>query len=127
MKHVTGLGRAHNPSRQTSAFRLRGVALGVFLAGMSIVGSASAASTVQVVIENFGFSQANITVAKGTTVEWINHDPTPHSVVSDKPLFDSGLLGVDDSFKFTFNEPGVINYSCGQHARMPGTVTVTGK
>jgi len=126
MKRATGQGIAI-PPRQTSASRLRALALGAILAGVSFVGAASAAPTVQIVIENFAFSPANVTVAKGATVEWVNRDPTPHNVVADKPEFDSGLLGVDDTFDFKFSEPGVVAFSCGQHAHMAGTVTVTDK
>jgi len=127
MKRATGQGIAI-PPRQTSASRLRALALGVVLAGVGFAGSASAAgATVQIVIENFGFTPANVTVPKGATVEWVNRDPTPHNVVADKPKFDSGLLGVDDTFDFKFTEPGTVNFICGQHAHMSGTVTVTDK
>jgi len=127
MKRATTGQEIGNPFRQASASRLRAMVLGVVLAGVSFASAASAAPTVQIIIENFAFSPANVTVPKGATVEWVNRDPTPHNVVADKPQFDSGLLGVDDTFDFKFSEPGIVAFSCGQHAHMSGTVTVTDK
>lgn len=97
------------------------------LLAAAIVGLAHAASPATVKIENFSFGPKVLTVAKGTTVTWTNADPTPHTVTSDKGLFDSENLGGDESFSWTFKEAGTFAYICTQHANMAGTVTVTDK
>ena len=42
----------------------------------------SAAEPVTIDIGKFAFGPKEITVAPGTTVVWINHDETPHTVRS---------------------------------------------
>lgn len=84
--------------------------------------------TTDVMVMDFAYSPASITVKKGTTVTWTNHDDVEHTVTStdDSPVsFDSGLFGKDESFSFTFNEVGTYTYFCMPHPYMKGTVTVT--
>jgi len=71
------------------------------------------------------YSPVNYTVSAGTTVTWVNHDGTTHSVTSDTGLFDSGPLPPDASFSYTFTQPGVYHYSCWYHSWMTGTIIVT--
>ncbi len=92
--------------------------------GWSSVAAAPAAH--DVVIDNYSFGPATLTVARGTTVTWTNKDDDPHTVVADgdpKP-FKSSALDTDDSFTFTFNEAGTFKYFCTIHPRMQGTVIV---
>ena len=35
-------------------------------------------ASANIVIDNFSFTPKEITVAKGTTVTWVNHDDVPH-------------------------------------------------
>jgi len=77
-----------------------------------------------VVIENFAFSPATITVSIGTTVTWTNKDTVQHTVTSHMSVFDSGLFGKDKSFSFTFNQVGTYEYYCIPHPYMTGKVIV---
>jgi plastocyanin len=79
-----------------------------------------------VVIDNFSFGPASLTVARGTKVVWTNKDDEPHTVVSaDNPkLMKSPALDSDDSFAFTFDQAGTYRYFCSIHPRMQGTVIV---
>lgn len=120
MKSVVGLGRTDRAVRP----KFRALCMGIALVGTAWAGSACAAPAVQVVIENYAFTPANLTVAKGTTVEWVNHDTVPHTVAADQPHFESAPLDTDETFSKTFNEPGEYTYVCTQHGRMSGTVTV---
>jgi plastocyanin len=88
--------------------------------------AAAPAAPDQVVIDNYAFGPATLTVARGTTVTWVNKDDDPHTVVSDgdTKLFKSSAIDTDDSFKFTFNDPGTFKYFCTIHPRMQGTVVV---
>jgi plastocyanin len=80
----------------------------------------------QVVIDNFAFAPATLTVAPGTQVVWINHDDEPHTVVSADGggTFKSPALGTDDKFTFTFAKPGTYKYFCSIHRYMAGTIVV---
>jgi amicyanin len=77
-----------------------------------------------VTINNFTFSQKELTVAVGTTVKWVNHDDTPHTVVEKKTTFRSKALDTDDSYSFTFASAGTFDYFCAQHPYMVGKVIV---
>jgi plastocyanin len=84
--------------------------------------------TTTVSIKNFAFSPANITVAPGTTVTWVNNDQTAHTATATDPAgtFDSGAVQPGQSYSFTFDKPGTYTYHCEIHPDMTGTVTVSG-
>lgn len=70
------------------------------------------------------FSPSTITVTAGTTIKWTNKEGVIHTVTSDTDLFDSGNLGVNQTFSFTFNSTGTFPYHCIHHVGMNGTVIV---
>ena len=103
--------------------------LGAVAAAISITvaaGNANAgASESDVKIDNFSFAPGEITVAKGTTVNWVNRDDIPHTVVSDdKTTFKSKPLDTDDHFSYTFSKEGTYNYFCSIHPKMTAKVIV---
>jgi plastocyanin len=73
-------------------------------------------------IEDFQFDPPSITINKGDTVTWINHDSVSHTVTGTG--FDSGSLAKDASFRYTFKDAGTYNYICSFHASMKGQVIV---
>ena len=75
-------------------------------------------------IDNFTFAPARLTVKAGATVTWRNEDDIPHTVTSTTQLFKSKALDTEDSFSFTFTEPGTYQYFCSLHPRMTATVVV---
>src|SRR5262249_49287709 len=75
-------------------------------------------------IDNFTFVPARLTVKAGTTVTWRTEDDIPHTVTSSARLFKSKALDTDDSFSFTFTEPGTYEYFCSLHPRMTATIVV---
>ncbi len=89
-------------------------------------GIAARADDASVVIDNFTFTPATLTVKAGTRVVWKNEDDIPHTVVSDEspPLFRSKALDTDDSFATVFDKPGTYRYFCGLHPHMQGTIVV---
>jgi len=89
--------------------------------------SSQSTATNQVSISDFAFSPANITVKKGTTVTWTNHDSVAHTVVETdgKTGPQSSSLANGKSYSFTFNTTGTFKYNCSIHPEMVGTVTVT--
>ncbi len=87
--------------------------------------------TNMVAIMNYAFYPTSLTVAKGTTVTWVNMDFVQHTVTSGSEaaptgLFDSHELSHMQAFSYTFNTPGTYAYYCDLHANMAGTITVTG-
>lgn len=85
-----------------------------------------AAGPNQILINNFAFGPATLTVKAGTTVTWINKDGDAHTVTAGgaKPLFGSQPLDTGDTFSFTFEKPGAYAYFCKIHPTMKGTVIV---
>jgi plastocyanin len=78
-----------------------------------------------VVIQNFSFKPANITIKRGTKVRWINKDSTAHTATANNGRsFDSGRLRPGQSYTHTFKRAGKKPYHCEIHTDMKGTITV---
>ena len=90
----------------------------------TVTGAMAAAN--EVVIDDFRFGPAELTVPAGTKVVWINDDSDPHTVTSeaDPKLLKSPPLDTGDSFAFIFDRPGTYRYFCSIHPRMQGTIVV---
>lgn len=86
------------------------------------------AATVTIVVKEFKFNPANVTVAPGTTVTWKFEGPAPHTSTSSAGAtvqWDSGTKQAGESFSFTFDTVGTHHYHCTLHPRMQGSVTVS--
>jgi plastocyanin len=83
-----------------------------------------AAEPVTVDISKFAFAPKEVTVAPGTTVVWINHDETPHTVAASDHAFVSKALDTDDRYEHTFADEGDVAYFCTVHPFMTGVVHV---
>ncbi len=83
-------------------------------------------STVEVVIDNFRFEPAAVTIHAGDTVRWINREKrTSHSVLfPGKPSLESDRLFPDESWQRRFDTVGDFPYTCGPHPDMKGVVHV---
>ena len=71
----------------------------------------------------------NLTVPLGTTVTWIQLDPTIHTTTSGlspdpDDIWDSDFLQDGQDFSHTFDEVGTFPYFCKVHTYVTGTVTV---
>ena len=78
-----------------------------------------------VLIQNFSFKPANITIKRGTKVIWINRDSTAHTATANNGRsFDSGRLGPGQRFSHTFKRAGKKSYHCEIHPDMRGSVVV---
>jgi plastocyanin len=84
---------------------------------------AHAVETTNVMIDNFTFEPAQLTVKVGSTVTWKNRDDIPHTVVS-AGKFRSKTMDTDDSYSFTFTAAGDYNYFCSLHPHMTGMIKV---
>jgi len=113
-----------NICRRADAWRKCARAL-LFGSGLVGLTAAPAAADAEVNIENFAFAPAALTVKAGTEVVFRNRDDISHSVVGAKSEFQSKELETDDTFSFTFADPGTYDFSCGLHPQMKGKIIVT--
>lgn len=77
-------------------------------------------------IKNLAYLKPRIEIAVGTTVEWTNNDPLPHSVTAIDKSFNSGLIYPGKTYRHTFTKAGTYEFYCMPHPFMKGTVVVTG-
>ncbi len=96
------------------------------LGALAASGPGARAAEAQVMIDNFSFSPAELTVAAGTHVTWTNRDDIPHTVTSreDPRVLKSPALDTGDSFAVALDTPGTHHYFCMLHPHMQGTVVV---
>jgi plastocyanin len=81
--------------------------------------------TKTVLIQDFSFKPANITIKRGTKVRWINKDISPHTATANNGRsFDSGRLGKGQRYTHTFKSVGKKPYHCEIHPHMKGRITV---
>jgi plastocyanin len=101
-------------------------ALGL-LAALAVLGGpppVARAANHAVLIQDFAFGPATMTVAVGDTVTWTNADSAPHTVSAENGAFDSGNIDEGQTFSFTFTAPGTYAYRCDYHSEMTATVVV---
>jgi plastocyanin len=79
---------------------------------------------------DFAFEPATLTVPVGTTVTFVNMDPTEHTVTNGKdgkaienPAFDEKVRS-GESVTVTFDKAGTFDVTCTIHPTMNMTVTV---
>jgi plastocyanin len=78
-----------------------------------------------VLIQDFSFKPAHITIKRGTKVRWINKDSTAHTATANNGRsFDSGRLGPGQRYTHTFKSAGKKPYHCEIHPDMRGSVVV---
>ena len=80
-----------------------------------------------VIVRGFGFEPAELRVAAGTRVVWVNCEPpgTPgHTTTSDAGGWDSPTLEPAATFSAQPAGAGVFPYACRPHPFMQGRVVV---
>ena len=97
----------------------------VAIAAALLLASAAQADTVHVGIKDFMYTPMTVTVPVGTTVQWINLDDIPHTVVEKDKAWRSGALDTNDTYTHTFDKPGTYEYYCALHPKMVAKVIVT--
>jgi plastocyanin len=105
-----------------ATFRNLGIRLAV-VAAMASQMTPARCEDLAIMIDNFTFEPAQLTIKAGTTVTWKNRDDIPHTVVS-AGKFRSKTLDTDDSYSFTFTAAGDYTYFCSLHPHMKGTIKV---
>ncbi|MGW7531009.1 cupredoxin domain-containing protein [Amycolatopsis sp. NPDC054798] len=86
----------------------------------------AAAATQTVMMQDYAYSPASLTVHVGDTVTWIQHDTAPHDVVttSSPVSFRSPQLSQGQSWSYTFRAAGTYSYYCSVHPDMRAQVIV---
>ena len=90
------------------------------------VGSQVPGSTL-VIIRNFGFEPAAVTVRAGSTVTWVNCDDPgqpSHTSTADAGAWNSPTLAPGEAFSRAFDQAGDFAYHCEPHPFMTGSVSV---
>jgi plastocyanin len=101
-------------------------------AGSSREGSGSAAGFARtldasstVVIKNFAFGPASLTVAPGTKITVVNQDQAPHAVTASDGSFGTGTLAGGQRGEITApSSRGSYSYGCTIHPYMTGMLIV---
>jgi plastocyanin len=114
------------------SWRMSAFAAGAMVAAWSASAGAeqvAAATPNEVIIENFAFVPATLTVAPGTAVTWSNHDEEPHNIVNvpsagEPRVFRSQAMDGGEKYTFVFDKPGTYRYICAVHPHMEGAIVV---
>jgi plastocyanin len=88
--------------------------------------SAAPSGRAEIVITNFAYQPANLTVSPGQRVTVVNRDSTAHTLTATgQNAFDTGKINPGATGSFTApNAPGTYPYICTIHQFMHGTLTV---
>jgi plastocyanin len=143
LRQVWGKNAPATPARMIPASSFVILLVLGFIIGGAVVGSIAASTETRLLSSSGGgditivqgagsqnnaqfYSPSSFTVKVGTTVTWVNHDGTIHTVTSKgSSLFDSGNIPTGGSFSYSFTQAGTYQYYCTIHPWMVGTVVVT--
>lgn len=78
----------------------------------------------EVFIQNLSFNPSTIMVSTNTTITWTNKDAIDHTVTSSTGLFNSGNIGPNGTYSYTFVTAGTYAYHCNIHPGMTASVSV---
>lgn len=71
--------------------------------------------TYTVTIDGARFSPADLRIAVGDSVVWVNKDILAHTATSAKPAFDSKVIAPGTSWRYTARRRGEFPYTCVFH------------
>ena len=103
--------------------------LAVAVASLSLAARTALAAPVEtkatkVSIVNFQFTPAEVTIAPGESVTWVNDDGAPHGLEYHDGVAGNDLLLPGASYNRRFDQPGTYDYNCSVHPYMTGRVIV---
>lgn len=78
----------------------------------------------RVEMRQIAYTQPEVRIRAGQSVEWTNRDPVVHTVTGDDASWGSGFLNEGDRFVHRFDRPGRYPYHCGPHPQMTAVVIV---
>jgi plastocyanin len=83
-----------------------------------------AKKTATVDIHDHTFDPAQLNIAPGTTVTFVNKDTEAHTATADNNLFETGVLEPGESTWVLFRGSGTVTYHCELHPDMKGSIVV---
>jgi plastocyanin len=90
-----------------------------------VVTAATAAEReAKIVIVDFAFAPAEITITVGQRITWVNDDGAPHGLAFSDGAKGTDLLLPAATFSRRFDRPGTYDYHCSVHPYMTGRVVV---
>ena len=102
-------------------------ALGVALAVLLVASGCDQKTAVRVhrvEIKGMAYAPAELTVASGDTIIWVNRDIVPHTVTGAARQFDSGSLNPAAEWSLVARARGRTSYTCTFHPIMKGAIVV---
>lgn len=84
----------------------------------------STARVHHVEIKGMTYSPAEVTVAAGDTIVWVNRDIVPHTVTGEARQFDSGGVSPAAEWSLVARDRGRTSYTCTFHPIMKGAIVV---
>lgn len=76
-------------------------------------------------IRGMAFHPAVLTVARGDTVVWVNHDIVPHTATAaGSPKWDTGQLQQGQGGRYVPHHAGEARYVCTLHPTMQGKLII---
>lgn len=92
----------------------------------ALMASASLANAADhvVTISGFKFQPANLTIAAGDSVTFVNKDGAPHTATHNGGGFDTGRLSKNGKSKMRFSAAGTFSYFCAVHPNMKAQIIV---
>ncbi len=85
----------------------------------------------QASVNSYSPSIATVVIGVNNTVRWVSQSETANTIVPDMPLIQNGkpfgsdgVIKPDQSYVFTFTEPGTFPYHTEPHPWMKGTIIV---
>ncbi len=75
-------------------------------------------------IRDLAFNPAQLNIAPGTIVRFLNNDTVAHTATADNALFDTGELEPGESFEIYFEGSGTVPYHSEPHPDMKGSLVV---
>lgn len=118
---------AGNVLAPIACFSERASGPAIDLEGCDVSLPAEAFGSSIVIIRDFAFEPAQVSVKPGSKVTWVNCDlpgSDSHTSTADAGAWDSPLLAPGSTFTRTFAGAGAFPYHCEPHPTMRGTITV---
>ncbi len=84
---------------------------------------AAGGRSLRVVIHAFAYDPAQLAVAPGDTVTWVNEDIVPHTATAAGRAWDTGSIGPDSTARVVIAARDVEPYGCTFHPQMKGLLT----
>lgn len=115
------------PETSSRRLWLRMAVLALVLVSFSFASSAALTAenkSVKISIINFQFTPAEVTIAPGESVTWVNDDGAPHGLEYNDGSSGKDLLLPGESYNRRFDQPGTYDYNCSVHPYMTGRVIV---